>query len=77
MASAGGREKHPAWFHNLKANPETVVQIGGERRRVRAEVADPETRGRLWPGLVDAWPDYAAYQARTDRTIPVVMLRPV
>lgn len=76
VASAGGRTKHPAWFHNLKANPETVVQIGAERRPVRAEIVDAEERDRLWPRLVEIWPDYAAYQARTERSIPVILLRP-
>ena len=49
VASKGGYPKHPAWFHNLRANPETTVQIGRERRPVRARVATPEEHARLWP----------------------------
>src|SRR5471032_836771 len=49
VASKGGYPKSPGWFHNLKANPDTEVQIGSEHRQVHAHVADPEERKRLWP----------------------------
>ena len=74
VASKGGFPKHPAWFHNLRANPDTTVQIGSERRAVRARIATPQERERLWPKAVAAYHDYARYQQRTDREIPLVIL---
>jgi deazaflavin-dependent oxidoreductase (nitroreductase family) len=74
VASKGGYPRHPAWFHNLKANPRTVVQIGSERRRVRARVATPAERERLWPMAVETYSGYAGYQQRTAREIPLVVL---
>jgi deazaflavin-dependent oxidoreductase (nitroreductase family) len=76
VASKGGYPKHPAWFHNIRANPDTTVQIASERRAVHARVADPEERERLWPRVVAAYHDYARYQERTDREIPLVILEP-
>jgi len=77
VASAGGRAAHPAWWLNLRAAPETTVQVGGERRRVRAREADAAERERLWPKLVAMYPDYDVYAKRTDREMPVVILSPV
>ncbi|HET6509301.1 MAG TPA: nitroreductase family deazaflavin-dependent oxidoreductase [Baekduia sp.] len=75
VASWGGSPKNPAWFHNLKANPETTVQVGRERRPVTARVADAGERARLWPELIDLYPAYGDYQARTGgREIPLVIL---
>jgi len=74
VASKGGHPKHPAWFHNLRANPDTTVQIGSERRPVHSRVATPEERERLWPTVVAAYGDYARYQRRTGREIPLVIL---
>jgi F420H(2)-dependent quinone reductase len=74
IASKGGYPKHPAWFHNLKANPDTTVQIGREHRPVHARVAAGEERQRFWDRAVELWPSYADYQTRTDRQIPVVVL---
>lgn len=76
IASKGGYPKHPSWFHNLKAHPEVMVQIGPERRRVRAREATPGERQRLWPKAVVAWSGYRSYQARTGREIPLVILEP-
>jgi deazaflavin-dependent oxidoreductase (nitroreductase family) len=76
VASKGGYPKHPAWFHNLRANPDTTVQIGSERRPVRARVATPEEHARLWPRAVAAYHDYERYQERTGRQIPLVILEP-
>jgi deazaflavin-dependent oxidoreductase (nitroreductase family) len=77
VASKGGYPKHPAWFHNLKANPETTVQIGPEHRAVWARVATPQERERLWPLCVEAYPGYADYQKRSKgREIPLVILEP-
>lgn len=77
VASKGGFPKHPAWFHNLKANPETTVQIGSERRLVHARVATAEERERLWPMAVRSYRGYADYQVRSKgREIPLVILEP-
>jgi deazaflavin-dependent oxidoreductase (nitroreductase family) len=76
VASKGGYPKNPGWFYNLKANPETEVQIGSERRRVHAHVADPEERKRLWPMALKTYGGYADYQKRTERKIPLVILEP-
>jgi deazaflavin-dependent oxidoreductase (nitroreductase family) len=76
VASKGGHPRHPAWFHNLRAHPDTTVQIGSSRRAVRARVASSEERARLWPQVVELYEGYAAYQRRTDREIPLVVLSP-
>jgi deazaflavin-dependent oxidoreductase (nitroreductase family) len=76
IASKGGYPNHPAWFHNLVAHPDTQVQIGRERLRVHARVADAQERERLWPMAVAVYPGYADYQQRTQREIPVVVLEP-
>lgn len=77
VASKGGYPKHPAWFHNLMANPDTAVQIGSERRAVHARVATPEERERLWPKAVESYHGYADYQKRSKgREIPLVVLEP-
>ncbi len=76
VASKGGFPKHPAWYHNLMANPDTTVQIGSEVRKVHARVAKPEERDRLWTMAVKAYHGYENYKARTDREIPVVVLEP-
>jgi F420H(2)-dependent quinone reductase len=77
VASKGGYPKHPAWFHNLKANPETSVQVGRERRAVRARVASEAERERLWPMAVRSYRGYRDYQERSKgRTIPLVVLEP-
>jgi len=74
VASKGGHPKHPAWYHNLMANPEATVQIGSERQAVRARVASAEERGRLWDKAVQTYAGYRGYQERTDREIPLVVL---
>jgi deazaflavin-dependent oxidoreductase (nitroreductase family) len=76
VASKGGSHKHPAWFLNLMANPETTVQVGSEKREVVAREANDKERERLWPKVVDAWNDYDSYQERTDGKIPLVILSP-
>lgn len=74
VASKGGNPRNPAWFHNLRANPEVTVQVGSKRRPVLARVATPEERTRLWPKVVEAYGGYAGYQRRTEREIPLVIL---
>lgn len=76
VASKGGHPKHPAWFHNLRANPETTIQVGSEHRPVRARVATEEERPRLWEKAVATYSGYRGYQERTDREIPLVVLEP-
>src|SRR4051794_28969660 len=75
VASKGGYPKHPAWFHNLKANPDTTVQVGRERRKVHAREATEEERKRLWPKAIASYKGYREYQERSKgRTIPLVIL---
>jgi deazaflavin-dependent oxidoreductase (nitroreductase family) len=76
IGSKGGHARHPAWFHNLMAGPDTVAELGTERRSVHARVAEGPERDRLWAQAVSVWPDYERYTARTDRKIPVVVLEP-
>lgn len=76
IASNGGSDQQPAWWLNLQANPDAELQVGPEKRRVRAETAGEEERARLWPRLVEMYSDYDRYQQGTERTIPVVFLRP-
>ena len=77
VASVGGAPKHPAWFLNLQANPETSVEVGDRKINVRAEVASPQEKPRLWEKLTEMYPTYNDYQQKTDREIPVVILHPV
>jgi deazaflavin-dependent oxidoreductase (nitroreductase family) len=76
VASKGGYPKHPAWYHNLRAHPDTTIQVGSKRRAVRARVATDEEHKRLWPKAVETYSGYAGYQKRTDRQIPLVILEP-
>jgi deazaflavin-dependent oxidoreductase (nitroreductase family) len=77
VASKGGFPKHPAWYHNLIANPDTTVQVGNEHRPVRARVAKPEERDRLWTMAVKAYHGYEDYAVRSKgREIPLVVLEP-
>ena len=76
VGSVGGAPKHPAWYWNLKANPEARVQIQDRTLRVRAEEAEGEEKRRLWRRVVEMYPPYEDYQRRTEREIPVFVLRP-
>jgi deazaflavin-dependent oxidoreductase (nitroreductase family) len=76
VASKGGNPRNPSWFHNLRANPETAIQVGSERIPVRARVASPQKRTHLWPKVVEHYGGYADYQKRTERKIPLVILEP-
>ncbi|MEA2420163.1 MAG: hypothetical protein QOE60_2369 [Thermoleophilaceae bacterium] len=76
VASKGGNPRHPAWFHNLRANPDVTIQVGSKRRPVRARVATPQERARLWPKVVATYGGYKGYQERTEREIPLVILEP-
>lgn len=76
VASQAGLPKHPQWYLNLKANPDTHVQLDRDRWAVTAREASTEERAEIWPRLVDLYSDYDTYQAWTDRVIPVVILDP-
>lgn len=76
VASKGGFPVHPAWYLNLQANPQVEVQIGSERKKMRAETASAELKAKYWPELVAMYAGYRGYQARTERDIPVVILQP-
>jgi F420H(2)-dependent quinone reductase len=75
VASKGGYTKHPGWFHNLMAQPDTEVELPREGKvAVRARKASDAERDQLWPHVVDLYKGYADYQASTDRQIPLVVL---
>jgi deazaflavin-dependent oxidoreductase (nitroreductase family) len=77
MASKGGQPTHPAWFHNLRANPDTTIQIGSVVRQVRARLASDEERDRLWPEFIAFYPGYDVLQRiAKGRRIPIVILDP-
>lgn len=77
IASRGGDDLQPAWYLNLVAEPRVLVAAPGEHPRpYRARTADPDERARLWPLAVRAYRGYAAYQRKTEREIPVVILEP-
>jgi deazaflavin-dependent oxidoreductase (nitroreductase family) len=77
IASKGGASTHPAWYLNLRANPEATVEIEDREVRVRAEETDAEEKARLWQKMVEMYPTYDDYQKRTEREIPLLVLRPV
>jgi deazaflavin-dependent oxidoreductase (nitroreductase family) len=76
VASKGGMDHHPLWYRNMVANPAVEVQIGRAVTSMRAHTASAAEKAGLWPKLVAMYPDYAQYQARTRREIPVVILSP-
>lgn len=76
VASKGGMSKHPGWYLNLRANPRCEVEIGRASRTMTARTVAPEEKAALWPRLCAMYPDYADYQARTSRDIPVLRLSP-
>ena len=68
--------EHPSWYHNLVANPSVEVQIGKTRRPMTAHTATPEERAAYWPQVVALYGGYDAYQRKTEREIPLVVLEP-
>ena len=78
VASRGGDDTNPAWFLNLRDDPDVTVALGGGAPvPMRARIADTAERARLWPLIVADHDNYAGYQTKTDREIPVVLLEPV
>jgi deazaflavin-dependent oxidoreductase (nitroreductase family) len=74
VASKGGSDTPPTWFHNMEADPNVQVQIKGDKFAARARVATPEEKPAMWKHMTEVWPDYDNYQQKTDREIPVVVL---
>ena len=75
VAADGGGDHHPAWFHNLTAQPEATVQIAGETEAVVAERVSDADAEALWPAILERAPSYERYLRATERTIPLVRLR--
>ncbi|HET6710950.1 nitroreductase/quinone reductase family protein [Amycolatopsis sp.] len=77
VASRGGDDTHPAWFLNLRDTPDVEVSLkGGPKRPMRARIADADERARLWPKITAEFKNYAQYQTKTEREIPLVFLEP-
>jgi deazaflavin-dependent oxidoreductase (nitroreductase family) len=76
VASKGGAPNHPSWYLNLEANPQASIQVKADELAVVAQTASATEKPRLWKAMTDIWPNYDAYQSRTDRDIPIVVLRP-
>ena len=77
VASQGGAPKHPVWYFNLKANPHVELQDGPTKRDYLARELSGDEKAVWWERAVETWPDYAKYQLRTTRQIPVFVLEPV
>jgi len=76
VGSKGGMSHHPAWYLNLRDEPRCGIEVGAKRQPMRARTASPDERRTLWPQLVAMYPDYANYQQRTTREIPVIICEP-
>ncbi len=74
VASKGGAPQPPAWFVNLRADPDVEVQVKGDKFAATARVATPDEKPEMWKTMTSEWPDYNNYQTKTDREIPVVVL---
>jgi deazaflavin-dependent oxidoreductase (nitroreductase family) len=77
VASLGGAPKHPVWYWNIKKNPRVELQDGEVTKDYEAREVVGEDKAVWWERAVEAWPDYADYQKKTDRQIPVFVLTPV
>jgi len=77
VASLGGAPKHPVWYHNLVANPHVELQDGPVKRDYLAREVTGTEKAEWWERAVETWPDYAKYQEKTDREIPVFVLDPI
>jgi deazaflavin-dependent oxidoreductase (nitroreductase family) len=76
FASRGGAPRNPAWYHNLKANPNATIEVGTDTIEVRASEAGGEERERLYRTQAERIPQFAEYERRSRRTIPVIVLTP-
>ena len=77
VASLGGAPKNPVWYHNVKKNPRVELQDGPRSGDYHAREVFGDEKAPWWERAVAAWPDYAEYQKKTDRQIPVFVLTPV
>jgi deazaflavin-dependent oxidoreductase (nitroreductase family) len=77
VASLGGAPRHPVWYFNLKAHPQVEVQDGPMKRDYVAREVTGDEKALWWARAVEVWPDYARYQAKTPRQIPVFVLEPI
>ncbi|BBY08510.1 F420H(2)-dependent quinone reductase [Mycobacterium noviomagense] len=77
VASLGGAPKHPVWYYNVKKNPRVELQDGPVTGEYNAREVFGEEKAVWWERAVQVWPDYAEYQKKTDRQIPVFVLTPV
>ena len=77
FASKGGADTNPDWFHNLKANPVVTIELGTDTVEARARVAGGEEREQIWAQQKQVMPGFAAYEKKTNRQIPVVILERV
>lgn len=77
VASRGGAPTHPVWYHNLKKNPHVELQDRATKRDYLAREVTGDEKAVWWQRAVEAWPDYATYQEKTDRQIPVFVLEPM
>ncbi len=76
VASMGGAPKNPVWYHNLRANPHVELQDGATKRDYLAREVTGDEKAVWWERAVETWPDYAKYQTKTERQIPVFVLEP-
>ncbi len=76
VASKGGAPEHPVWYYNLVADPQVELQDGPQKWDMTARLVEGEEKAAWWERAVAAYPDYADYQAKTERTIPVFVLEP-
>lgn len=76
VASVGGAPQHPAWYLNLVADPDVTLQDGAEVMDLRAREVSGDEKAEWWARATEVWPDYDAYQAATDREIPLIVLEP-
>src|SRR6201989_2474983 len=77
VASLGGAPKNPVWYYNIKAHPQVELQDGADTKDDEAREVFGDEKAAWWERAVEAWPDYAEYQTKTDRQIPVFVLTPI
>ena len=77
VASQGGMDKHPLWYHNIVAHPDIQIMVDGQELNYHARQISDQEKADLWPHLLSLYPDFDEYQARTDRNIPVFSCEPV
>jgi deazaflavin-dependent oxidoreductase (nitroreductase family) len=77
VASLGGAPKNPVWYYNIKAHPRVELQDGDVTKEYEAREVTGDEKAIWWERAVEAWPDYAEYQTKTDRQIPVFVLTPI